>query len=439
MSVASSLPVAVVSAVLLLVVEFVLTVALMSASTLSRVSLHRLATDNGGSLGFLEGLKNPSSTYRIAVHIARQLSLLATLVLTAHVGNVAGWRSPWLLGLAVVAVTVVFVFDSVVARSVAVRHPRGVLRRVAPVVRAVHVLLFPLAAVAARLVGRFVEVAPRSEEEREDEQEEEVEAYFEVGEREGILEADEGKMMRSIVDLGDTLVREIMTPRPDIEAIPVESTVADARRAMIQASHSKLPVYRESIENVVGVLHMRDLFQAWDDVDDASAITPFVRPPFFVPETQTVDDLLDEVRTRTAIALVVDEYGGIAGLVTLEDILEEIVGDIRDEHDDDEELMEEQPDGSWALSGLVHVESLEELFDVELDIEDRDFDTVGGLVVSELGRVPSQDESLSFGGLVFTVTEADPRRVYRVRVGRAEPEPPADGHPGTPPGDRDGT
>jgi CBS domain containing-hemolysin-like protein len=175
------------------------------------------------------------------------------------------------------------------------------------------------------------------------------------------------------------------------------------------------------------VLHLRDLVQAWSERKTDAPIAEFLRPPFYVPETQTVDDLLDRLRTGTAIALVVDEYGGIAGLVTLEDVLEEIVGDIRDEHDDEEDMMREQPDGSWLLSGLVHVETLEELFGVELEIEDRDFDTVGGLVISVLGRVPLAGEEFLHGALRLRVVEADARRVFQVEVARAagsEPQHP---------------
>ena len=403
----------------LLLLEFLLTLTLMSVSALSRVALHRVATENGRSLEFLQHLKTPSSTHRIAAHMARQLCLLGLVLLAARIGIQLGWPFPWLTGLAAVAVVVVFAVDSLLARILAVRYPRAILRRVAPVLRVIRIPLLPAANVAAALVRRAGDVSSRSDEDREEEQEEEVEAYFEVGERDGILEADEGKMMRSIVDLGDTLVREIMTPRPDIQAIPLESTVGEARDAMVRASHSKMPVYRDGTENIVGVLHLRDLVQAWTENQTDAPITKFVRPPFYVPETQKVDDLLARLRTGTAIALVVDEYGGIAGIVTLEDVLEEIVGDIRDEHDEDEEMMRAQPDGSWLLSGLVHVETLEDLLEVELEIEDRDFDTVGGLVVSVLGRVPVPGEEFLHGALRIRVVEADARRVFQVEVARA--------------------
>jgi CBS domain containing-hemolysin-like protein len=264
------------------------------------------------------------------------------------------------------------------------------------------------------LLRRFGEPEEGEPASLEEPPEEAVEAYFEAGEREGIMEADEGRMMRSIVDLGDTRVREIMTPRTDIEALPFGATVGEARAALLHATHSSMPVFRDSIDSIVGILHIRDLIRAWDEVSDDNPVTPFLRPAFFVPETQMVDDLLERLRTTSNIALVVDEYGGVAGLVTMEDIFEEIVGDIRDEHDTEEEQIRRLDDRSWLFNGLVHVSELEELFGVEFD--NRDFDTVGGLVVAKLGRVPSVGETVIMEGLELKVEEADTRRVYQVRV-----------------------
>jgi CBS domain containing-hemolysin-like protein len=226
--------------------------------------------------------------------------------------------------------------------------------------------------------------------------------------------------VRGIVDLGDTLVREIMTPRTDILALPAEVPVREALRLLRRSNHTRLPVFRETLDEIVGILHVRDLVRAWEEGRDTDSITTYVRPAFFVPEILSVADLLSEMRTRTHIALAVDEYGGIAGLVTLEDVLEEIVGDIRDEHDLEEALVLKQPDGSWLVSGSAHVEQLNAFFDFELEAQ-REFDTVGGLVVSTLGRVPEEGETLEIDRLWIEVVKADPRRVYRVRI-RSLPE-----------------
>jgi magnesium and cobalt transporter len=207
-----------------------------------------------------------------------------------------------------------------------------------------------------------------------------------------------------------------MTPRTGIEALPVEADVSTARKKLLETAHSRLPVYHGSIDNVVGVLHARDLFQAWEEGQERQPVSQYLRPAAFVPETLSAAELLSEIRQKTHLAMVVDEYGGTAGLVTLEDLLEEIVGDIRDEHDREEELARQEDDDSWIISAVAHVEELEDRFGIELG--QRDFDTVGGLIVSSFGRVPLEGERIETLGLSFEVLKADPRRVHRVRVRR---------------------
>jgi magnesium and cobalt transporter len=285
----------------------------------------------------------------------------------------------------------------------------------APLIRAVHALSAPVVSPLAKLAQSVRGEVANGEPEAGEDPEAEAEAFIEVAEQEGILEKSEGRMVRGIVDLGDTLVREIMTPRTDILALPAEVPVREALRLLRRSNHTRLPVYRSTIDEVVGILHVRDLVRAWEEGSDSDSITAYVRPAFFVPEILSVADLLSEMRTRTHIALAVDEYGGIAGLVTLEDVLEEIVGDIRDEHDLEEALVLKQPDGTWLVSGSAHVDQLDAFFDVELE-DPREFDTVGGLVVSAMGKVPEVGETLEVHGLRFEVVEADPRRVYRVKI-----------------------
>ena len=206
-----------------------------------------------------------------------------------------------------------------------------------------------------------------------------------------------------------------MTPRTEIIALPVETTIAAARNTFLEAKHSRLPIFRGSIDNVVGVLHVRDLFLAWEDHDDSRSISPYMRAVTYVPEPLTAAELLGMMRLKTRMAIVVDEYGGVAGLVTLEDILEEIVGEIREEHDQgDEDPIREETAGVYIIAAVTHVKEVEALFDIEF--EDRDFDTVSGLVVSLAGRVPAKHEKLSTHGLCIEVLKADPRRVISVRI-----------------------
>jgi len=404
---------------LLFLVDLGLSLALVAVAALSPVALRRMASDAGSRFAFLEHLQRPTSAHRTAAILAQQLSLLCATALVAIAGRGAGLPFPIGLGLLVGGIVGVLLVQTLLARTIALWRPRQTLRATASLVRGAYVLLYPLVVPLRDLMQRIDALQHRSDEEREEEQEEEVEALIEVGERTGLLEAEEGKMMRGIVDLDETLVREIMTPRTAIVALDAGTNVEEARRALLEAAHSRLPVYSGSIDNVIGVLHSRDLFQAWEGKEDQQPIRRFLRPAVFVPETLSAGDLLAEMRQKTQIALVVDEYGGIAGLITLEDVLEEIVCEIRDEHDNEEELIHEESNGCWLVDAVTHVDELESLFAVEFG--ERDFDTVGGLVVSGFGRVPAVGESLITHGLQIEVLQADNRRVLRLRVRQADP------------------
>jgi CBS domain containing-hemolysin-like protein len=397
-------------ALLLLLLYFGLSVALTAIASLSRVALRRMSQEEGGAR-WLEDLRSSGNEYRIAAQLARQMSLLGAVLLLGFATDRAAIAHPWILAYAV-GLSGIVLFDTWGARMLVQLDARHALRASVWLLPALRLVLFPVVAPLSALLSRTARVSVNGDD--EEEQEEQVEAFFEVGEREGILEADEGKMMRSIAFLADTRVREIMTPRVDILSLAVDTSVADARSAMIAAGHSRMPVYRGSIDEIVGILHVRDLVRAWEQGRVAGTIAGYVRPAFFVPETLTVAELLREMRLRTHVAIVVDEYGGVAGLATLEDLLEEIVGDIRDEHETEEALVQQDSDGSWLVNGLAHVEELERIFGLELP--ERDFDTVGGLVISTLGRVPEQGEHLQVGPLGIEVVHADPRRVYRVRI-----------------------
>ena len=411
-----------VGAGLLLTVDLALSVLLLSVTALSRVALRRMQQEAGGAYAFLEEIRAAGSAHRAAAHVVRQGCLLGAVILVAILAEGSGAGRPWAWGLAAGLGIGVLGLETLAARALAVRDARKSLRATAFLVRPVYLVASPVLVPMSRLFRRWAEAARGEEEDHETDEaaEAEVEAFIEVGEREGILEAEEGEMVRGIVDLAETRVREIMTPRTDIEAVPADLRASEARAVVISAGHSRMPVYRDNLDNVIGVLHGRDLLRATEEGRNEEPVGRFVRPALFVPETRTVAELLTEMRQRTHLALVVDEYGGLAGLVTLEDILEEIVGDIRDEHDSEETEIQAQPDGSWLVSALVHVEELEDLFGLEL--ETRDFDTVGGLVVSTLGRVPEVGERFAIRNVAVEVLEADPRRVYRVRM-RAIPPP----------------
>ncbi len=396
-----------------LILHFGLSVALAAAAGLSHVALQRLGNEYGEKFAFVQGLGEPTSTHRLAASLLRPLALLSAVVLggflTAQTGAAPSW--PWVIALAALAGTLVA--DHVLARGIAEWKPRAALRATAWIIRMARILLYPLVVPLSAWLD-WCGANGQTDVQREEDQDEEVEALIEVGEREGLLEAEESRMVRGIVDLDETVVRELMTPRTEIVGLDVSTTVRGARRLFLEAGHSRLPAFDGTVDNIVGILHSRDLFRAWDAGDDDDVIERYVRRAPFVPESLSAAELLREMRRRMHMAVVVDEYGGVAGLVTLEDLLEEIVGDIRDEHEPEEVLMRAESNGSWIVNAVVHVKEIEQVFDVEF--ENRDFDTVGGMVVSAFGRVPLVGDRLETNGLDVEVLEADRKRVQRVRL-----------------------
>jgi CBS domain containing-hemolysin-like protein len=405
----------------LLLLDLALSVMTLSASALSRVALRRMNADSGNRLPFLDEFKTVPSSHRAAIHTLRQLSLIGAVGLTGSIFAAAGWPGGWWGGIAAGAVLGTLLIETVLARFLALQDPRMALRLTAILVRPVHTLTYPVLAPVHAAFRRWAGTIAEEDESEED-ADDDVEAFIEVGEREGILEKSEGRMVRGIVDLDSTLVREIMTPRVDVVALQAKSSVAEARRTALAAAHSRFPVYGETIDTVVGILHVRDLLRAWEEGSNDAGIGGLVHPAVFVPETRTVAEVLAELRTRAHVALVVDEYGGFAGLVTLEDLLEEIVGEIRDEHEREDATLSAEAGGVWLVSGAAHAEELERVFGV--DLGERDYDTVGGFVTAALGRVPMNGETFEHGGLRVEIVDADPRRVRRVRVApvpRGEP------------------
>ncbi|MGQ0732727.1 MAG: hemolysin family protein [Acidobacteriota bacterium] len=237
--------------------------------------------------------------------------------------------------------------------------------------------------------------------------------------QESLQEGQARELIRSLVDFRETMVREVMTPRPDIVAIEADSTVGALRDLVREQQYSRLPVYHESLDNIVGIISTKDLILL-DRPDSAQPITPLVRPAHFVPETKRVLELLKEFQgKRLQAAMVVDEYGGTAGLVTIEDLLEEIVGEIRDEYDVEVEPVLEQPDGSYVFSGRTHVRELVERLAVT--VEGEGYETVGGYVLAHVGRVPAVGETFTIDGITVEVLETERRRITRLRARRAEP------------------
>jgi CBS domain containing-hemolysin-like protein len=287
------------------------------------------------------------------------------------------------------------------------------LRRFTGIYRVAAFLLMPFISALSPLMPAAVV------ERREDEgevTEDEIEAFLDVGTREGILEPGEDDLIQRVIDFGDTVVRSVVTPRIDMVCAPVSSSLESLAELFLSSKHSRIPVYQESVDHIVGILHIRDLLRGLrDDAEPGSA--DLMMQPYFVPETKPLNELLSEFQAlHLQMAIVVDEYGGTSGMVTVEDLLEEIVGEIEDEHDEAAPVNERLEDGGWRLDGRVPVESLDEIFDVEL--EEEAYETIGGLIFGSLGYVPQPGESLEIGGLRFQIESIEKRRISSVSVHR---------------------
>jgi putative hemolysin len=249
---------------------------------------------------------------------------------------------------------------------------------------------------------------------------------MEIEEEEGPMEPTEREMIRGVINLEETSVHEIMVPRIDVVAVSTEDTLDDVIRVITERGYSRVPLFEETIDNVVGVLYAKDIMKhlAAGGVDrSATNLRDLARPPFFVPESKRIDELLADMRAnRVHMAIVVDEYGGTAGIVTIEDMLEEIVGEIEDEYDREEPTIEKVDDTEAIVDARVSIDDLNEL--LGLNIEGEDFDTVGGFVYHELGRIPLAGDEVQADGLRLKVISVLGRRIKKIRVKKELPPPP---------------
>ena len=267
------------------------------------------------------------------------------------------------------------------------------------------------------MLARFEESQDQAGAEDEEEVDEhEVQAFIGAGEEAGILEEEDAELVASIVELSDTVAREIMTPRTDMVALPAAAGFAEVERLFADSMFTRIPVYRETLDRIEGVVHVKDVLRAVAN-GQAGAAADLLRPVLIVPETKPLRELLREFQAaRQQIAVVVDEYGGTAGIVTLEDILEEIVGEIQDEHQREAPDVAEEASGVFLVDGAARVDVLEDLFGVE--VGEPGFDSVAGLVLEQLGHLPRAGERTLWRGLDIEVVDVDRRRLRRVRVRR---------------------
>ena len=395
-----------------------------SLRNFSRSRLDDLCEQRDCKPRFGEILRDDEAATRICEAITAVL-LPAGLIAAAYANGwitIADWSAdPPLVQIAAAVNLVIFGYVLFIALpwslSVVVAEP--LLVRIWPVLRGLLWVLRPLTRLTELTTVFFQRLLDRENDDTStDHISEEIASVVDEGERSGSLESGAAQMIEAVVDLKQQDVLDVMKPRTDIVFMPGTFTLGEARQLFITAGHSRIPVHGGTQDEILGIALAKDFLHLEDESVMVASRPDLLREPVYVPETSRVDKLLEQIREkRIHIALVLDEYGGVTGLVTLEDILEEIIGDISDETDPEEEevLWVQADDGSVDVEGRVHVDDLNSEFDYDLP-DDDDFDSIGGLVLKQLNRVPEVGESVDVNGLHIEVLDADKRRVNKVRV-----------------------
>jgi putative hemolysin len=395
-----------------LLVTALFSAAEMSFIAANRVRLRHMAEGgNRTAIRYLDAFRSPE----------RLLSTAMMGVTIAHItaSSVATWALlPVVVGAAALLVTValtpiMLVFGEVIPKAIARERATGLILWLFPVIETLGRLLTPLTWGANALVGRALALFGRERTStRQFVSREELQLLLQMEPEEADVTVSEAEMIDKIFDLGETAVREVMVPLVDVAALPETATRADAVRLIQERGFSRIPVFTDRVFNIVGVVTAMDLLRRGGEATDVRAL---MRPATYVPETKRIDDLLREMqKNRVQLAVVVDEYGGAVGIVTVEDIVEEVVGEIRDEHDRTPDTVERLPDGSYRVAGRASLDEVNEA--LEWDLPKGDFETVAGLVLATLHRIPLVGEVFRVRRFTITVLEADKRRVLAVRI-----------------------
>ena len=408
----------VVSVAVLIALAGIMAASEVAITRMNRVRAYRLHEEERRGSG---------SLVRIVEHPAKYLNVILLLTLLSHLGGmtiatVVAVRvvGNWGELVATFAMTILlFVLAEVSPKTYVIQHTDRVALQLAPLIVALGTAFDWIARALIKIAniiipGRGLPEGPFATEE-------DIKAMAEVASEEREIEEEEKELIHSIFEFGDTVVREVMTPEPDIVALDISSSLDEVLDMVVRHGFSRIPVYRERRDEIVGIVYAKDVLREIHALGDrARGLEELIRKPHFVPESKKVADLLRDMQSeKFHVAVVVDEYGGVAGLVTLEDLLEEIVGEIVDEYDREEPQVEPAGDGRYRVNARLPVDELNELLDTELPYEE--WDTVGGLMMGILGRLPIQGEQVEFQELRFTAERVQGRRISKVLIERRAP------------------
>jgi CBS domain containing-hemolysin-like protein len=408
--------------VLLVLFGSVLAMAETSISRMSRVRAIALREEGRRNASILEDIESSPARYLNSIYLAVMVvqngsAIMVAILAERRFGN---------LGIALVSAGFTlgyFVVVEAMSKTFGILHSDAVALAISPLVWALgRVLALPtrmlIGLANVLLPGKGLKQGPFVSEE-------EIRSMAEVGHEEGVIEEEEKELIHSVFEFGDTIVREVMVPRPDIVAIDFRKPLRAVQDVVLRHGYSRIPVYREDLDRTEGFVYAKDVLKALHQGKQNVPLLDLARPARFVPESKRVAELLREMQEQKFhVALVTDEYGSVSGLVTLEDLLEELVGEIADEYDRDDPQTEPVDERTYRVNGRLPIDDVNDLFGVKLPQEE--WDTVGGLMYGLLGAVPKQGDTVEFGDLTFTAERVLGRRISKVLISRRESEEPVE-------------
>ena len=336
--------------------------------------------------------------------------------ITAGFADDYTWSKSTLILMEVLVVSVVvLIFGEILPKMIAIKYSKEYALKMYTPLKIMMFILSPIAQGFNAITNVVIKIIPFRKEKIFD-SEEELKILAELGEEEGTLQEEESDMIQSIFDFKEKTVGEIITPRVDIVSLKSDESIDKAMDIIGERQFSKIPIYKDTIDNIKGILYAKDIIPYLMGSRPNVNLQTLARQPFFVPETKPIDDLMEEFKLRkTSIAIVVDEWGGTEGLVTLEDVVEEVMGEIRDPYDQEESNVLKQSDGSFIVDGSITIYDLEEETDIEFP-DDRDYDTLGGFILDILTDIPQTGEQVEFNDMVFTVQTVENNRIGKIKI-----------------------
>lgn len=383
-------------------------------------NLERLDEEKNGRIYELlkKWLRNPNEMLTGMLIGNNIVNILASSIATVVIVNYFGQNSSSVLLATLIMTTMILIFGEITPKLIARNNSSAVAEFVIIIVYTISFIMKPIIALLmliSKLIGRILGMNLTSSQMMITE--EDIISFVNVGNAEGIIEEEEKEMIHSIVTLGETTAKEVMTPRTSMLAFEGSKTINEVWDEMIENGFSRIPVYNETIDDIIGIVYIKDLMVHIKNGDLNLPLSQFVRAAYYVPETKSIIEILKEFRSlQVHIAMVLDEYGGIVGLVTIEDLIEEIVGEIRDEYDnEDEEFFVKVAEGEYEVDAMIDIETLDKEFNINLPISE-DYESLGGLIVTELGRICNVGDEVILNNIYLKVLEVEKMRVSKVLV-----------------------